>query len=129
MLLVDLASVLPAGLTLYVEGTSIAPIVSAYLADRAAANPLSVRPGIIWPRPKAYHIPMTTENVVGLADLMKNLAGPEVGDHFHAYRDDVAYLIWYDAWFDSPLYLHRDVPEDAVRRICDAHGCECSPFA
>jgi hypothetical protein len=121
-----LASVLPPGLTLYVEGTSIAPIVAGYLADRPAAHPVSVRRGVIWPKPAAYQMPMTTENVAGLAALMKNLAEPEVADHLHAYRDDVAYLIWYDAWFDSPLYLHKDVPEDAVRQLCDAQGCEYS---
>jgi len=125
---VDIASVLPPGLTLYLEGTSIAPSVEAYLADRPAADPMSVRRGTIWPRPKAYQMPMTTENVAGLAELMKGLAEPEVADHLHAYRDAVAYLIWFDAWSDSPFYLHKDVPEDAVRRLCDTYGCEYSPF-
>ena len=114
---------------MYLEGTSIAPIVAAYLQDRPAADRESVRTGIIWPRPKAFHMPMTTENVAGLVDLMTDLAEPEVCDHLHAYRDGVAYLIWYDAWFDSPLYLHKDVSEDAVRQLCGAFGCEFSSFA
>ena len=123
-LLAELAAVLPPGLTLYVEGTSIAPIVAAYFADRPAAHPLPVRSGVIWPRPKAYHMPMTTNNVAGLVELMEDLAEPEVGDHLHAYRDETAYLIWYDAWFDSPLYLRKDVPEGTVGRLCGALGCE-----
>ena len=127
-LLVALAAILPPGLTLYLEGTSIAPVVGAYLASRPAADPLPVRRGVIWPRPRAYHMPMTTENVAGLAHLMEDLAEVEVADHVHAYRDDVAYLIWYDAWSDSPLYLRKDVTEDAVRQLCAGQGCTWSSF-
>lgn len=125
-LLLRLAEVLPPGLTLYIEGTSIAPIVAAYFGDRPAEHPLPVATSVIWPRPKAYHMPMTPENVAGLAELMENLATPEVADHVHAYRGTTAYLIWYDAWFDSPFYLRKDVPEEQVRRLCSDFGCEYS---
>lgn len=128
-LLLALAGILPPGLTLYVEGTSIAPIVAAYFASRPAAQPLNVATSIIWPRPKAFHMPMTTENVAGLARLMENLAEPEVGDHLHAYLEGTAYLIWYDAWFDSPLYLRKDVPEPDVQRLCADLGCTYRPYA
>jgi hypothetical protein len=127
-LLVALAEALPPGLTLYLEGTSISPIVAAYLDARAAPHPSAVATSIIWPRPKAYHMPITPEHVAGLADLMGNLAAVEVGDHLHAYRGTTAYLIWFDAWFDSPLYLRKDVPEDAVRRLSSAFGCDYSSF-
>jgi hypothetical protein len=50
--------------------------------------------GTIWPRLKVYHMPMTRENLAGLAGLMHYLAEPEVGDHLHAYRGETAYLIW-----------------------------------
>jgi hypothetical protein len=128
-LLAELAALLPPGLTLYVEGTSIAPIVAAYLSERPATNPTPVRRGVIWPRPKSYQVPMTPKNVAGLVELMKDLAEPEVADHLHAYRDDTAYLIWYDAWFDSPLYLRRDVAEEDVRRLCSAFGFAYSPVS
>jgi hypothetical protein len=121
-LLLELAELLPSGLTIYIEGTSIAPIVAAYFTERPVARPTVVRRGIIWPRPKSYHMPMTTGNVVGLAELMNHLAGPEVCDHLHAYRGDTAYLIWYDAWSDSPLYLRKDVPEAAVQRFTETLG-------
>lgn len=42
-LLVALAEVLPPGLILYIEGTSIAPIVAAYFAHRPVEQPLPVR--------------------------------------------------------------------------------------
>ena len=128
-LLLKLAELLPPGTTLYIEGTSIAPIVVAYLQNRPAEQPLAVKPGTIWPRPRSYHMPMTAENVAGLADLMKSLAEPEVGDHLHAYKGDTAYLIWYDALDSSPLYLRKDVPEEEVRLLCTALGCEYSSFA
>lgn len=126
-LLTGLTALLPPGLTLYVEGTSISPMAAAYFAKRPAEHPMPIHTSVIWPRPKAYHMPMTQENVAGLADLMQNLATPEVGDHVHAYLGDTAYFIWYDAWFDSPLYVRRTVPEEAIRRLCDSVGCEYSP--
>ena len=123
-LLQKLAALLPPGLTLYIEGTSIAPLVTAYLKARRAANPPSVKRATIWPAPRTYHMPLTPENVNGLVELMNGLAQPEVADHIHAYRGSEAFLIWYDAWFDTPFYLRTDVPEDAVRRLCSDLGCE-----
>jgi hypothetical protein len=128
-LLAALAEALPPDLTLYVEGTSISPVVAAYFEARPAERTSPVATSIIWPRPKAYHMPMTPEHVAGLVELMGDLAPVEVGDHLHAYRGTTACLIWYDAWFDSPLYLRKDVPEDALRRLSSAFGCAYSPFS
>ena len=127
-LLLELAAVLPDDLTLYIEGTSIAPVVAAYFTERPVGDPTLVRAGIIWPKPRSFHMPMTHANVAGLAELMGHLAGPEVCDHLHAYRGATAYLIWYDAWSDSRLYLRRDVPEEAVRRFADAFRFAYSAF-
>ena len=127
-LLMALTEILPPGLTLYVDGTSISPIATAYFSERPADNPLPIRSGVIWPRPKTYHMPMTPENVAGLVGLMEHLSSVEVGDNIHAYRDSTAYLIWYDAWFDSPLYLRKDVREEDVRRLCGMFGFEYASF-
>ena len=127
--LAELAALLPAGLTLYLEGTSIAPDVQAFLARRPEPNPMAVRRGVIWPRPTTFHVPLTDENVAGLVGLMEHHAAVEIADHVHAYRGTVAYLIWHDAWFDSPLYVRNDVPEEGVRSLCDEFGGEFRPFA
>lgn len=124
-LLVWLTDILPAGSTLYVEGTR-SPIVTAYLAERPAADPLAVAAGTIWPRPEVHHMPMTPENVAGLAELMERIAAPELGDHLHAYRGSTASLIWYD-FPDDPLYVTRDVPEAELQRLCTALGGDYSP--
>ena len=121
-------AILPAGLTLFIEGTSISPIVAAYFTERPADDPLPIRRGVIWPRPKTYHMPMTPENVAGLVQLMEHLASVEVADHIHAYAGSTAYLIWYDAWFDSPFYLRKDILEDDVRRLCSTFGFEYASF-
>ncbi len=127
-LLMALAEILPSGLTLYAEGTSISPMVDAYFSERPADNPLPIRRGVIWPRPKKYHMPMTPENVAGLVQLMEHLSSVEVADHIDAYRGSTAYLIWDDAWFDSPLYLRKDVAEDDVRRLCERFGFQYASF-
>jgi hypothetical protein len=41
-LLRALTALLPAGLTLYLEGTSISPVAAAFLADHPAEHPLGV---------------------------------------------------------------------------------------
>jgi hypothetical protein len=125
-LLRELARLLPPGLTLYLEGTSISPIAAAFLAARPAEHPMAVRRGVIWPRPTSFHLPLTADNVAGLTELMDHLAAPEVGDHVHAYEGTTAHLIWHDAWFDSPLYLRRTVPIEAVQHLCDAFNGEVS---
>ena len=73
-------------------------------------------------------MPMTPENVAGLVQLMEHLASPEVADHVHACRGSTAYLIWYDAWFDSPFYLRKDVREEDMRRLCGMFGFEYASF-
>lgn len=126
-LLVRLASILPPGLTLFVEGSAMAPLIQAYLEARPAASPTVIRSGTLWPRLRGYHMPMTEENMAGLAQLMGLVAEPEVGDHLHAYRGEVAYLIWYDA-FSAPLYVRDDVGEEAIRRLCEDIGGEYGRF-
>ena len=125
----ELVAVLPPGLTLYLEGTSIAPIVAGYLAERPEPHTSRVRRGVIWPRPNAFHMPLTPENVAGLVELANHVAAPEIADHVHAYTGKTAYVIWHDAWFDSPLYLLDSVAEDAVRHLCDEIGGEFARYA
>lgn len=125
--LAKLAAILPDDLTLYVEGVAMAPLVRSYLEARPAADPTEIRSGTIWPRSQGHHMPMTADNVAGLVELMTRLAEPEVADHLHAYRGDVAWLIWYDA-FSAPFYLRNEVGEEAVRELCGELGCEWRPF-
>ena len=121
-LLQKITEVLPPGMTLFVENTR-SPLVASYLRDRPAEEPLAVASGSRWSRPDFYHMPMTVENIAGLAELMNRVAAPEVGDHLHVYRETTAFLIWYD-YPDSPLYLRKDVTEDAVQELCYELGGE-----
>ena len=124
--LVELAKVLPPGQTLYVEGTR-SPLISAYLLDRPAQEPLAIAAGTIWPRPDFHHMPLTEDNMADLAELMNQAAAPEVGDHIHAYRGTTAFLVWYD-YPDSTPFVRRDVPETDIERLCRALGAEYSSF-
>ena len=124
--LVKLAELLPPGLTLFVEGTHTAPLIAAYLEARKAEESTDVKSGTIWPRSRSFHMPLTQENIAGLADLMDRVAEPEVGDHLHAYKGTTPYLIWYDALSEAPMYLLKDIPEEAVLRLCRSLGCEYS---
>lgn len=126
-LLVALTEVLPPGLTLYLEGATIAPDVAAYLEARPA-EPVPVHRGTIWPKPAVYQMPMTVENVAGLARLMDDHAEPEIAEHIHAHKDGAALLIWYDAFSSTPLYVRNDVPEDDVKTLCADFDCQYRPY-
>lgn len=127
--LTALARILPGGLTLYMEGTSIAPAVVAYVRERSVQDGIDVAPGTLWPRPITFRMALTPENVAGLVRLMDHLATDEVADHLVAYSGTTAYLIWYDAWFDSPLYLRKEIGEESVKAMVGAFGCSYRTFS
>ena len=125
-LLLRLTDLLPSRLTLYLEGTSMAPLIASYLEARPTTDPLAVESGTIWPRSRSYHMPMTQENVAGLAELMDRVAEPQVGDHLHAYKVTTAHLIWYELLERFDLADAADRPaktySGGMRRRLDLAG-------
>jgi len=127
-MLIRMAELLPTGSTLYLEGSSTAGVIDEYLRDHPAEHTTEVPRGTIWPRSTVYHMPMTSENVSGLAALMDTVAEPEVCNHLLAYQGTTAYIIWYDAFYKSHLYLRKEVPESEVQRLCADFGTEYSAY-
>jgi hypothetical protein len=120
-----LPELLPEGTVLYLEGASMAREVSDFLDARRSPTELKIARGTILPRPKVYHLPMTEPNTAGLAELFEAHASPEICDHFHAYVGGGVLLQWHDAFFDDPLLLSPTIPEEKVKRFCNALGCTC----
>ncbi len=115
--------ILPQGCVLYVEGTSIAPEIRAFLEPRKTDRIRSVVRGTILPRPECFHILATQENMAEFARLASLHARPEVCDHLVIYGDEDRYVEWYDALSTSPVSVSELVPEATVREFCQALGC------
>ncbi len=126
-----LSELLPLGSTLYLEGTTIAEDVKAYLKARPARPEMAIPRGTIWPKPQCFHMPITTENTAGLIDLSEHHAEPEICSHLHAYHNGQMYLFWYDAFFAGPkefLYLSQKIPEWKIEEFCEKLGCTFTDF-
>ncbi|UCH36263.1 MAG: hypothetical protein JSV65_07890 [Armatimonadota bacterium] len=116
-----LPDLVPEGSVLYLEGCALAREIRLYAYTRAARETSKVAMGTIWPRPKVLHIPVTRENLAGLAQLAEHHAEPEVADHVHVYKGDEVLLEWYDAP-DHPLSISTEIPEDKVMQFCARLG-------
>ncbi len=115
--------ILPPGCVLYVEGTSIAPEVRAFLEDRKTERIRNIGRGTILPRPGCFHILATQENMAQFARLAGLYPEPEVCDHLVIYGNDGIYVEWYDALYTDPVSVSTLVPEGTVREFCQAVGC------
>jgi hypothetical protein len=110
-------ALLPRPVTLYVEGTSIAPAVRAALARHGVAPGRTDLLGTAWPRPKRFHVSVTDPLMEELQRLAESLAGPEVLDHLVAYdASGRIQLAAYDAGFD-PIWIARDLPAAVAAQI------------
>ena len=119
-----LPSLLPAGSTLYLEGTSpSAREVIAFCETHAAERISKIALGTIWPKPKIFHLSMVPEVAQELAALTEHHAIPEICDHLHAYKDGRVLLQWHDA-FDEKLLIAQDVAEEKVADFCRLLGAK-----
>ncbi|MFH1748842.1 MAG: hypothetical protein ABIG44_17550 [Planctomycetota bacterium] len=118
-----LSGFLPDSSVLYLEGGSPSHQITDWLETRVIEPSLKIALGTIWPRPKAFHVPATAENVLGLAELFEHHATPEIAIHFHAYRAEEVLLQWHDAFFSDPLLLSPTIPEKQVAAFCARCGC------
>lgn len=112
----------PNGSALRLEGVG-AKDIEAYLLERPAAYPNQTDQGFWKLRPMIFYTPVTEENLSRLAALSDGYAEPEVCDRVCVYRGDRIILSWHDLPFD-PLYVSREIDEAALKRFCEALGCE-----
>ncbi len=131
----NLHRLLPEGSGLVVEGTSATRDIQDFLGSKQPPACPSVRLETqralvfdgqrpIWRKAKAFHLPVTEENLQQLADLMQHHALPEVFDHLKAYKDKRMLLAWYDADPKEPLCVDLSIEEERVKAFCQLLGCQ-----
>jgi len=116
-----LPTLFPEGCVLYLEDGRRPRDVREFLEARTAPDARRIAPGTLLPRPTVYRMPLTRENVDGLAALAEHHAFPELACHVHVYSGERVLLLWYDACAD-PIYVAREVPEERVRAFCAEVG-------
>jgi len=109
----------PSGSILYLEGGTPTKEILAFLENHTAEKTQKLALGTIWPIPKIFHVPITQENLESLAKLTEKRATPEAAIHLHVYKGDKILLEWYDAFFDYPFYITKEIPEEKVKDFCD----------
>jgi hypothetical protein len=117
-LLRGLIDLLPDGSILYFEGGSPTGEQLKFLQSHAIPEQVHIAVSTLWPRPRCYHIPGTSDNLVQLAELTQSCAAPELAVHFHAYLNGKVLLEWHDA-FAQPMLLSGDVPENKIRNFSE----------
>ena len=112
----------PAGSVLCLEEVG-APDVERYLTARPGPWENETNQGFLKTRPKVFFMPITAENLHGLAVLSTEHAEPEVCSHIRIYRDETIILSWHDLPTD-PFYVTSAIDEATLRKFCDALGCK-----
>ena len=131
----SLANLFPEGSVLYLEGTSIAREVQEFVTARAPERTTRVEIGTIWPCPQTLHLPLTVENIAGLAALAEKHALTEMCNYLHVYKDNTVLLEAHDV-LDQCISLTGALPEERIETLCGQlgseykkgdGGCFCSP--
>jgi len=116
----NLPSLVPNGSVLCLEGTG-ADDVEVFLSQRPAIYPNEVDQGFLRMRTKTYYMPVTPENLQGLAELAEHHAEAEICDHLRVYFNDKAVLAWHDI-IDDPLDIADQVDESRIRAFTEQLG-------
>ena len=100
-----------------------APEIEAYLTQRPAAYENETDQGFLKLRPKRFYVPVTEENLRGLATLSGGYAEPDVCNALSVYSGGRIILSWHDLPGD-PIYIAAEIDEAVVRQFCAMLGCE-----
>jgi hypothetical protein len=111
----------PRDATLYIEGTSIAPELKAFLELRGVPPRRAIARGTAYPAPRTFHLPLGGRNLADLRALAENHAGPEICDHLAVYRDDELLLTAYDA-ANGEVNVARSLPESVIHELRHSLG-------
>jgi hypothetical protein len=126
----NLGCLLPtSGALIYLESTGISPDVRQYLEQHSVSPMQKVNRGTLWPKPSTFHIPVSPEVLMRLADFASCHAYPEIADHCHVYTNDGMILQWYDACDPGcPLGVGPTISEENVKTFCKLAHATYKPF-
>jgi hypothetical protein len=111
----------PNGAVAYFEGTRD-PRVAAFLGRLAVESNVQVVSEAVWPRPDAYHLPISTDLMGALARFVEETQPAFFCTHTHVYCNGVVLLQWHDAFGKAHMQVSRALAEETVRAFAAALG-------
>ena len=111
----------PEDATLYIEGTSLAPDLQAFLETHETGARTAFVRETISPLSRQYHLPLSGSNLVELRAIAERHAEPEICDHLAVYRNGEILLTAPDAG-DGEVFVVRSLPESVVLRLKESLG-------
>lgn len=117
-----LPNLAPGNSVLCLDGVYV-PEIETYLLDRPAIYENETNQGFLKMRSKIFYMPISEENLQGLASLSEGYAVPEVCSHLRVYQNDKIILSWHDLPFD-PFYVANEIDEAVLRKFCGTLGYE-----
>ena len=124
-LLGELHKILPQGSILYLEGGTPPAEIGEFLNSHCVPEETHVAMGTIWPKPQAFHLPATAENLSRLAKLARHCSAMQIAVHLHVYHQGKVLLEWYDAFWKDPFYLSEAVVEERLKDFCSSLSVTC----
>jgi hypothetical protein len=118
----QLPNLAPSNSILCLEGVDV-PDIESYLQERPATYENETNQGFLKMRPKIFYMPITEENLQGLASLSEKYTEPEVCSHLRVYWNSNIILSWHDLPSD-PFYVASEIDEAVLRKVCGTLGCE-----
>jgi len=100
---------------LYVEGTT-APDVEALLESSKIRPDVEIARGTVWPKSRAFHIPVTEENLVALLELARGHVAPEMCEHLVVYRDG-QFLLWAHDAYGGYVHVSPSLHPEVIGRL------------
>jgi len=123
----ELPSFIPGNSTLCLEGGNASDL-EVYLLARPGIYENETDQGFFKLRPKTFYMPLTEDNLRGLADLCERHAEPEVANSLSVYWNNQVILSWHDLPSD-PLYISDDLNESVLRKASNSLGCGSLTYA
>ncbi len=118
----SLPVLLDADSILYLEDSGTPPSIEEFLRDHGTTSKARIPGGTLFPKPNVFHVPMSVENLDGLASLLESTDTASIPTHVHVYDDSGLALQWYDACAGDPILIRSSVDVERVSAFCEAVG-------
>jgi hypothetical protein len=123
ILLRAIEQAMPGDAVLFLEGTSTAPAVAAFLREHEIADPPAMAAnerGFS----ERFHLPL--EQLAPLRLLAEDHPSPEIASHLAVYRDRDVLLWAHDAGYGL-VQVSRSLPDETIERFRTALGTAIRP--
>jgi hypothetical protein len=120
-----LSTALPDATTLFVEASSSARDVDAFLGSTAEPGEYLPKRQTLLPRPKQYRLPFDGPTLAALANLAERHAEPELLDHLFVYAGSTVLLEFPDAFVPNcPMLISAETDVQRIRGFAAVLGLD-----